>query len=138
MMTSNRNEIKNMVRDFYHAHIEVGIDGDDLEFFFLANNNLFAFDCEEFDLWNNPWQNICNRAIDELNKLEKDNVIERVLFLIFQPTGYELKLTDLDYFRILCKSPVKTTWGLCSWYEDSTRLIILLKTKGKVCIDIKW
>lgn len=136
-MTRDINEIKDMVRDFYHAKMEVSIDGDDLEPFFLSNDHLLALDNEEFDLWNRPWERVCNKTNGELDSLRKNYGVERLLFLAFQPIGHELNLPDMDCFRPICKSSDSIVWGVCSWYEDPARLVTLVETKSKLCINIE-
>lgn len=45
------------MREFYQTRMVVSIDNDDFESFFLTKGKLVAFDCEEFDLWNKPYNN---------------------------------------------------------------------------------
>ncbi len=124
-MISDVEEIKGLVREFYQTHQVVSIDNDDLEPFFLSKNKLIAFDCEEFDLWNEPYKVVCKLTQDKLESLCNGCRIERMLFLVFQPTGHELQMTDMESLRLMSKSFETVTWGLGTWREDSVRLVTL-------------
>lgn len=103
-MISNIEIIKGLVREFYQTHMVVSIDNDDLEPFFLTKGKLVAFDCEEFDLWNKPYKLVCKMTQDKLESLCVGRKIARVLFLVFQPTGHELQMTDMESLHLVSKS----------------------------------
>ena len=126
-MISNIEIIKGLVREFYQTHMVVSIDTDDLEPFFLTKGKLVAFDCEEFDLWNKPYKLVCKMTQDKLESLCVGRKIARVLFLVFQPTGHELQMTDMESLHLVSKSFETVTWGIGSWHEDSVRLVTLVE-----------
>lgn len=126
-MINNIETIKGLVSEFYQTHMVVSIDNDDLESFFFTNGKLVAFDCEEFDLWNKPYKVVCKMAQDKLESLCVGRKIVRVLFLVFQPTGHELQMTDMESLHLVSKSFETVTWGMGSWHEDSVRLVTLVE-----------
>lgn len=126
-MISNIEIIKGLVREFYQTRMVVSIDNDDFESFFLTKGKLVAFDCEEFDLWNKPYKLVCKMTQDKLESLCGGRKIARVLFLVFQPTGHELQMTDMESLHLVSKSFETVTWGIGSWHEDSVRLVTLVE-----------
>ena len=116
-----------MVRDFFKTKPIISIDNDDLEPFFLTKGQLLAIDCEEFDLWHEPDKAICKKTKNELDSLDENYKIRRVLFLFFQPTGYELKMKDMENLHIMSNSFETATWGIGLWHEDSARLLTLVE-----------
>lgn len=126
-MISNIEIIKGLVREFYQTRMVVSIDNDDFESFFLTKGKLVAFDCEEFDLWNKPYKLVCKMTQDKLESLCGGRKIARVLFLVFQPTGHELQMTDMESLHLVSMSFETVTWGIGSWHEDSVRLVTLVE-----------
>lgn len=126
-MTNNVEEIKGLVREFYQAQRVIGVDNDDLEPFFLTQGQLIAIDCEEFDLWNEPYKTICQKTKNKFDTLKEKYKIRRVLFLLFKPTAHELKMKDMESLHLMSNFLESVTWGLGIWYEDSARLLTLVE-----------
>jgi len=126
-MTNNLEEIKGLVREFYQTQRVIGIDNDDLESFFLTQDQLLVIDCEEFDLWHEPYKAICRKTKGKLDSLDGKYKIRRVLFLFFQPTDHELKMTDMESLHQMSTSFETVTWGVGTWREDSARLLTLVE-----------
>ena len=64
---------------------------------------------------------------DKLESLCGGRKIARVLFLVFQPTGHELQMTEMESLHLVSKSFETVTWGMGSWHEDSVRLVTLVE-----------
>lgn len=64
---------------------------------------------------------------DKLESLCVGRKIARVLFLVFQPTGHELQMTDMESLHLVSKSFETVTWGIGSCHEDSVRLVTLVE-----------
>lgn len=116
-----------MVHDFFKTKPIISIDNDDLEPFFTTQGQLLAIDCEEFDLWHEPYKAICEKTKNELDSLDENYKIRRVLFLFFQPTGHELKMNDMESLRLMSSSFETAIWGIGTWHEDSARLLSLVE-----------
>ena len=128
----SRDEIKQMVRDFYKTKRIVSIDNDDLEPFFSDIGTLVAFDHKEPA--SNPQRMvvICNTTKQELHSLEQDCQIERVLFLLFQSAQHELQIDELDGFaKMGLPDGVSVTWGFGTHEAEYTRVITLVLTNNK-------
>lgn len=131
-MTDNRNEIKQVIRDFYHTQFVISIDNDTLEPLFQSDGVLLAIDHQKNISNPNAFEDICKRTKDELTELQHNHQITYALMLIFLPSKHPLTMEEFcgNVQPTSKYLPEETPrWGLGTTDDDYIRIATLLFTK---------